>query len=362
MKHSGFPHVSRRHTLKAGLTAAIALPVLSRLAGTALAASKDLNIYNWDSYIGPDTVENFSNEFGLDVQYDLYASNEELFAKLKVGNPGYDVIFPADYMIETMAALGLLIEVDHSKLPNLKHIDPHSNFSDPPYNRGLKWGPPYFWGTMGLGYRRSAFERKPDSWGVIFENGQQHKNRIALIDDQRATLGFALKYLGYSLNSTNADEIAEARDLLKSVVPLVKSFAPDSGQDMLLAGEVDICVEWSGDVLQVMAEDDDLDYTVPKEGGILWQDGMCIPKGAPHLDNAHHFINYMLDPKVNAKIADFIQYPTANKTAREHIDPANLENLAIYPDDATIAVCENLVDVGDATVLYDKAWTEVRVT
>ena len=353
--------VSRRQTLKGGLAVAIAIPALAHLPRAALAGSNELNIYNWDTYIGPDTVENFSGETGIEVQYDLYASNEEMFAKLKEGNPGYDLIFPSDYMVEIMIGLDLLMPVDHSKLPNIKHIDPDPNFSDPAYNPGMKYGPPYFWGTMGLGYRKSVMD-KPTSWGVLFEDAGKYANRIALIDDQRAMLGFALKYLGYSLNSIDASQIAQARDLLLAIVPLVKTFAPDSGQDLLLSGEVDICVEWNGDVLQVMAEDDDLDYVVPDEGGILWQDAICIPKGGPNPDNAHVFINYMLDPKVNASVADFIQYPTANISARPFINPDDIANTAIYPSDATIAACENLVDVGDATRLYDEAWTIIRAS
>ena len=361
MSKKTFSAVSRRQALKGGLAAAVALPALPHLPRAAFAGSSELNIYNWDTYIGPDTVENFAAETGMKVQYDLFANNEEMFAKLKDGNPGYDLIFPSDYMVEIMAGLGLLMPVDHSKVPNLKHIDPDPNFSSPAYNPGLKFGPPYFWGTMGLGYRKSVMD-KPTSWSVLFEHGAQHENRIALIADQRAMLGFALKFLGYSLNSTDAGEIAEARDLLISIVPLVKTFAPDSGQDLLLSGEVDICVEWNGDVLQVMAEDDDLDYVVPDEGGILWQDAICIPAGGPNPDNAHTFINYMLDPKVNASVANYIQYPTANISAREFINPDDLANTAIYPSDATIAACENIVDVGDATRLYDDAWTMIRAS
>lgn len=199
----------------------------------------------------------------------------------------------------------------------------------------------------------------PDSWGDLFDN-DQYSGRIALLADSRFVLALALMYLGYSANSTNADEIGEARDLLIKQKKHLKAFVPDSGQDMLIAGDVDLVMEWNGDVLKVMAEDDDLSYVVPKEGSILWIDGLCIPKGAPNVDNAYLFLNHIHDPKVNAEIANTIHYATSNKSAREFVNPEDLNNPAVYLPDEIVAKCQSLIDVGDSLRLYDEAWTAIQ--
>ena len=349
------PGSSRRNFLAGTGAAAVALG----FGGRSASASGELNVYNWDTYIGETTLATFTEATGVKVQYDLFANNEELFAKLKAGNPGYDIIFPSDYMVETMIAIDMLVAIDHSKIPNMKHIDPDPNFSDPSFNPGLKFGVPFMWGTQGVGYRISKVDGVPDSWGDILAS-DKYAGRIALLEDVRAMIGFSLKYLGFPMNSVDPDEIAQARDLLIKNKKNFKTFAPDSGQDLLLSGEVDLAVEWNGDIVQVMEEDDDLAYVVPKEGGMVWMDNMCIPKGAPNPGNAHAFLDHVLDPVVNAEIANTIHYPTANLSARELVLPEDLANPAIYPPPETLARCEQIVDVGDAARLYDEAWTAIK--
>ncbi len=352
-----FSHLSRRRFLQGTAAVGVALAAMPRQAWTA--EEKLINVYNWDTYIGETTLDTFTKATGIKVQYDLYANNEELFAKLKEGNPGYDIIFPSDYMVETMIAVDMLVPIDHAKIPNLKHIDPNPNFSDPAFNPGLKFGVPYMWGTMGIGYRISKVDGVPDSWGDILES-DKYAGRIALLEDQRAMIGFTLKYLGFPMNSINPDEIAKARDLLIKNKKNFLTFAPDSGQDLLLSGEVDLAVEWNGDIVQIMEEDDDIAYVVPKEGGMVWIDNICIPTGGPHPDNAHAFINHIHDPVVNAEIANTIHYPTANLSAQKMVLPEDLVNPAIYPPPEVLARCEQIVDVGDATRLYDEAWTAIK--
>ena len=347
--------ISSRRQLLAGAGAALGVTLLP---WRAQAEEARLNVYNWDTYIGATTLETFTAATGVSVQYDLFASNEELFAKLQAGNPGYDVIVPSDYMIESMIALDMLVPLDHAQLPNLRHLDPDPNFSDPAFNPGNRFAVPYLWGTMGIGYRKSAGPR-PGSWATVFES-DAYAGRIALLDDPRAMLGMALKYLGYSMNSIDAAQIAAARDVIIAAKPRIKTFAPDSGQDMLLAGDVDLAVEWSGDIVQVMQEDPDLDYVIPSQGGSVWMDTLAIPKGAPHLENAHAFINHIYDPAVNAEIARITRYPTPNLAAKALIDVADRDNPAIYPPAEVIATSETLIDVGDAARLYDEAWTVIQ--
>jgi spermidine/putrescine transport system substrate-binding protein len=217
------------------------------------------------------------------------------------------------------------------------------------------------WGTVGIGYRKSKVKGEPASWSTIFgPEANAYKGRIVAIDDQRAMIGAALKFLGYSLNSTKKEEIAAARDLLIKAKKNFKTFSPDGGQDILLAGDADLVVEYNGDIIQVMRQDKDLSYVLPKEGGMRWTDCLCIPKGAPNPDNALAWINFVHDAKQNAEIVGTIHYATPNAAARKLIDPADLKNPVIYPSEASLAKCETVIDLGKNTRLYDEAWTAVK--
>jgi spermidine/putrescine transport system substrate-binding protein len=354
MSETLFPVVPRRRFLMGAAAVGAALAAAPRQSWAE--EEKKLNVYNWDTYIGETTLATFTEKTGIEVQYDLFANNEELLAKLKEGNPGYDVIFPSDYMVQTMISLGILQPLDHSKLSNLGNVDPA--FANPTYNPGLGHGVPYMWGTLGIGYRKSKVET-PTSWKDLLDS-DKYAGRIALLADQRAVIGVTLKYLGYSLNSTKEAEINQARDLLIKQKKNLKAFAPDEGQNMLAAGDVDIVMEWNGDILQVMAEDNDIGYVVPKEGTNLFIDNLCIPKDAPHPDNAHEFINHILDPEVNAEIAKTIHYATADAAARSLLPAEETSNTTIYPPSDLIAKSEQVLDIGEATALYDRAWTEIQ--
>jgi spermidine/putrescine transport system substrate-binding protein len=349
-----FPIVSRRRVL----VAAGAFSAVAAMARTGRAEEeKELNFYNWDTYTGETTLQTFTQKTGIDVKLDLYANNEELYAKLKEGNPGYDVIVPSNDMVETMLAVNLLEPLDHAKIPNIKNIDPA--FANPKYDPGLAHTLPYMWGTLGIGYRKSKVKEPPTSWKVLFDS-DEYSGRIALLADMRPVLGLALKYLGYSMNSTNADEIAKARDLIIKQKSHIKAFAPDEGQNMLVAGDVDVVMEWNGDIVQVMSEDADLDYVVPIEGTDVWIDNLAIPKDAPHPENAHAFLNHINDPEVNAEIANTIRYATPNLAAHALINQDDLHNPRIYPPAEVVAKSETLVDLGTNTRLYDEAWTAVQ--
>lgn len=349
--------LTRRHFLaaSAGLAAASAFPA----AVFAQKKPGKLNIYSFDTYVGDNTIDDFTAATGITVRYDTYANNEELFAKLKTRNPGYDLIVPSDYMVQTMIGAKKLMPIDKSKIPNLANVDP--SFLDPKYDPGSKYSVPYMWGTVGLGYRKPAIKGVPDSWSYIFgPEADALKGGIVALDDQRAMIGAALKYLGFSLNSTDPIQIAQARDLLIRAKKNIKAFAPDSGQDMLLAGDANLVVEWNGDIAQVMKQDANLSYSLPKEGGMRWTDCLCIPVGAPNPASALAWINFVNDPKVNAGIASTIRYATPNVAARKQLSPDDLKNPAIYPSEAALAKCETLIDVGKATPLYDQAWTKIR--
>lgn len=343
--------INRRELLGTSLAVAALAGGTSRIAR---AQRKQVNVYNWDTYIGETTLDDFTRETGIDVRYDLFASSDELFAKLREGNPGYDVIFPSNNYVERMIVANMLMPLDHALLPNIGNVDPR--FADPIFDPGLKHSVPYFWGTQGLGYRKSKAD--PTKWADILAS-DRYKGRISLLNDTDI-IRMALKYLGFSLNTEDPAEVEKATATLIAAKPNIKAFAPDTGQDLLIAGEVDVAMEWSGDILQVMAEDDDLDYVVPEEGTLLWVDCMAIPTGAPNLDSAHAFINFILTPEVHASIAREIHFALPNAAAAALMPSEELANSAIYPDEDVIARSEFARYRGEAVeALFETALTRV---
>jgi spermidine/putrescine transport system substrate-binding protein len=355
MPRRRFSHVStsRRRFLGGAVSVAAVMPALSR---PSFAQGGEVNVYNWDTYIGETTVEDFTEASGIDVRYDLFASNDELFAKLREGNPGYDVIFPSHDWEERMAVAGMLVPLDHAKIPNIEHIDP--NFMEVAFDPGRKFSLPYFWGTMGIGYRVSAVgDEPPKAWADMLAS-DRFSGRMCLLNDSDV-IEISLKFLGLSVNTKNPAEIEQAIEALILAKPHIKTFAPDTGQDLLISGEVDVCMEWNGDILQVMEEDDDLSYVVPEEGSLLWEDTMCIPKDGPNPDNAHAFINYILEPEVHGQIASEIKYPCPNLAALEFVPEEDLNNPAMYPPREVIERCEVAAYDEEKEDLKAKALTRV---
>jgi spermidine/putrescine transport system substrate-binding protein len=347
---------NRRQLMKgAGMFAA-----LSFLPRHALSEEeKKLNFYNFDTYIGENTLADFNAATGIEVKLDLFADGDELFTKLKGGNPGYDVIIPPNDKVERMSQAKLIVPLDHSKIPNIANID--ANFLNPSFDPGRKFSLPYMWGTVGIGYRKSKVEGGVlDSWKALFAE-EKYAGRVASLGDQEHNIGIALKYLGYSYNSTNAEELAKAKDLLIAAKKFVKKYADDNGQDLLAQGEVDMTMEYNGDIAQLILEDEDIAYVVPKEGSNVWEDTIAIAAGAPHPENGHAFINYIFDKDAGKHIAETIQYATPNKAAREVADAAYRENPAIFPPDDILAKCEYAAYLGeDAIKVRDEIWTAVQ--
>ncbi len=341
----------RRRFLAGSLAVAASLPLLAR---ASRAQAGQVNVYNWDTYIGETTLADFSEATGIAVRYDLFASNEELFAKLREGNPGYDVIFPTNDFVERMMAADMLLPLDHALIPNLQNIDPL--FADSPYDPGRAYSAPYFWGTIGMGYRVS--KGTPSSWADLFES-DEYAGRMAWLNSLDTSQA-ALKYLGSSINTSDPGEIDQAAQLLIAAKPNVRAITPDTGQDLLIAGEVDIALEYNGDVLQVMEEDDDLSYVLPVEGGILWEDDMCIPRGGPNPENAHAFIDFILDGEVHGAIANFVRYPCPNAAAMPFILEGDKADPALYPPRDVIERCETSIYQGEEQLrLLNDALTRV---
>ena len=342
------------------LAGAAAVGISFKIPKSALAADGKVNFYNWDTYIGENTIDEFQDATGLEVQYDLFADNDELFAKLRGGNPGYDVIVPTNDYVERMLVAEMLLPLDHSKIPNMKNIE--AGFLDPAFDPGRQYSMPYMWGTIGVGYRKSAVEDIPTSWNDLL-NSDKYAGRIALMSEPQTVMQMALKAMGKSLNDFSDENIAAAEKMISDQKSNIVAFAPDNGQDLLLAGEVDLAMEWNGDILQAMEEDDDIGYVVPDEGGLLWEDTLCIPKGAPNVENAHALINYLLDAQVGADIADYVYYATPNAAAKALMSDEYTGNPAIFPSADATAKSEVSVYPGqDVVRKIDEAWTRIKAS
>lgn len=318
-----------------------------------------LSVYNYSTYIDPEVITEFEKKFNAKIKYDTYESNDDLYAKLKPGNPGYDVIFPSDYMVTIMGKEKIIEELNLANIPNIKNIDP--KFLNTPFDPGNKYSVPYQWGTMGFGYNIKATGKELNSWADAFD--PKYKGRVALMDELRTQVGGILIYLGYDPNTKNPDEIAKAKDFLIEHRDNIAAFAPDTGQMLLDQGQVDIAVEWSGDVFQVMEENPNIRYAIPKEGTIVWVDNTCIVKDAPHKELAEKFVNFLLEPEIGAKISNFIKFASPNQAAiaKGLITKEDLQNKSIYPSPETFKNMAFISDVGDATRIYDEAWTEIKV-
>lgn len=345
--------ISRRGFL-AGFSAAgvsVTLP-------EAFAAEDKVAFYNWRNYIGENTIVDFEQTTGIQVQYDLFANDDELFAKLKDGNPGYDLIVPSNDFVERMLDVDMLLPLDHSKIPNIANLDPL--FLDAAFDPGRRYSLPYLWGSIGIGYRKSAVNGVPDSWATLFSS-DEYSGRIALMSDATTVMQMALKLMGKSLNDWTDENIAAAEKLILAQKPNVVAFANNSYENLLLSGDIDLAMAWNGDIRRAMDEDDDIGYIVPKEGSLRWEDTLAIPTSAPDVDNAHRLINYLLDAQVGADIAEFVYYATPNKAAKKLMSDDYLNNPAIFPPKATAEASEvSLFPGWDTVQKIDDAWTRIQ--
>ncbi len=327
--------------------------------------AETLNFYNWSEYIEPEIYDLFEQEYGIKVVESTFGSNEDLLAKLQGGATGFDVIVPSDYMVATMIELDMLAPIDHSKLENLKNLDPL--FTDPPYDPGLKYSVPYMWGTTGIGYDSAVFgDEVPDSWSYLFDPkiAEKYADQYSLLNDSAETLGAALKYLGYSVNSTDPDEINAARDVILAIKPYVHTFDSEQFEDLLASGETVMAHGWSGDIFMGMEDNEDIGYVIPKEGGVVWADALAIPKEVANdpvrYNTALLWIDFLNRPDIAAKNVEFVYYASPNAAATELIPAEILEDPGIYPPAEVMARMEWLKPLGDAQQLRDRAWTEIK--
>ncbi|MGL5439932.1 MAG: ABC transporter substrate-binding protein [Filifactoraceae bacterium] len=315
-----------------------------------------LNVYNWGDYIAPEVIGNFEKETGIKVNYEEFATNEEMLAKIQAGGTAYDVICPSDYMIEYMINRNLLLELDYNNLPNYSNID--ERFKTLDYDKEGKFSVPYLWGTMGIVYNKTMVNKPVDSWNILWD--KDYEGNIIMLDSPRDTIGITLAKLGYSLNSVKPEELEKAKAELIAQKPLVRSYEIDTYKDQMIAGEAAMSLCWSGDAMLLMAENEDLAYSIPKEGTNLWFDAFAIPKTSVHKKEAEKFIDYMMKPEVAAANSNYIKFSSPNKEALKLLPQEEVNNEFLYPQGDLKTIGEVFLDLGEATTEYDKIWTEIK--
>ncbi|MDM5332558.1 spermidine/putrescine ABC transporter substrate-binding protein [Ureibacillus composti] len=302
-----------------------------------------ITVYNWGEYIDPDLIKQFTEETGIKVVYETFDSNEAMMTKIQQGGSAYDIAVPSEYMVEMMKEKDLLIPLDHSKLPNLQNIDPY--YLDLPFDPSNKYTVPYFWGTVGVVFNPNLIDDHLtfDSWDDLWDPALSGK--VFLVDGSREVMGMGLNSLGESLNSKDDALLRKATDKLIHLSPNIKAIIGDEITPLMINNEASVALTWSGQAADMMWENEELDYAIPKEGSNLWFDNLVIPKTAANVDGAHAFINFMLDAEVAAQNADYVGYATPNASAMELMDPEVVADERFYPNEELknkLEVYENL--------------------
>jgi len=345
-------------------------------AGTAAAPEeKVVHVYNWTDYIGKSTIADFEKTTGIRVVYDTYDSNEILETKMLTGRSGYDVVFPSAVPMSRQLAAGALQPLDKSKLPNLVHMDPAAMDRIAANDPGNRYAIPYMWGTIGLGYnvdkvRKALGTGTIDSWRALFDPAiasRLEKCGIAILDAPEDVFMSARIYLGLDGNSERREDLAAAERLLTAIRPYVRYYSSSKHVNDLASGEICVALSWNGLVLQARdrgaaaSEPVKVAYALPREGSFVWMDTVAIPADAPHVDNAHAFLNFLMEPRVIARISREIGYANGNAASLEYLDEAFRNDASVYPDaEASRRLQTDTAESPDYMRDMNRAWTRVK--
>lgn len=318
-----------------------------------------LTIFNYSEYLDPELIEKFTKETGIFVKYEEATTPEEMYTKYSSGAISYDLLCTSDYMIKRLIDEGQAQEIDFSTFENFENIDPKFLSLSESFDPGNKYSLPYFWGTVGILYNKSAVKGPVDSWDVLF-NGD-YKGQIIMQDSMRDSFMVALKYLGYSLNTTNENELREAAELLKKQKPDVESYLVDEARDEVVAENAVMAVVYSGEAYLGNLYNSNLEYTVPKEGSNLWIDSWIITKNCSNKAAAEKFLDFLCREDVGMDNFEYIYYSTPNKAVVDAMDTEFRTNTAIIPPDDAITGCE-IYEPADAktTQLMNDLWKEIK--
>ncbi|MGN1205883.1 MAG: PotD/PotF family extracellular solute-binding protein [Eubacterium sp.] len=321
----------------------------------------ELYVYNWGEYFDPDALEMFEEETGIKVTYDEFETNEVMYPIVSNGAASYDLVCPSDYMIQRMISEDLLEEINFNNVPNIKYIDSKYMEASKDFDPENKFSVPYLWGTVGILYNKTMVKEPIDSWGILWDT--KYKDNILMQKSVRDAFGITLKYLGYSLNSTNEKELEEAKQKLieQKKSGVVQAYVVDEVRDKMIGNEAAIGVIYSGEAITCQKENPDLEYVIPKEGSNLWIDSWVIPKGAKNKENAEKFLNFLCKPEIAKMNFDYITYSIPNEEGRKLIEnEAERESKIAFPDWDSLTNCETLKYLGDdVDKIYNQKWKEI---
>ena len=310
-------------------------------------------VYNWGEYMDESLNDEFTAKTGIKVVYDYFDTNEALYALLKGGSAEYDVIFPSDYMIERMINEDMLAKIDYEKLPNYANID--DKFKDLPYDPQGQYSVPYLWGILGIIYNTTMVDEPVDSWDILWD--EKYSGDILMIGNQRDAIAVALKRLGFSMNTTDETELLGAENELKKQKDLLQAYVMDQSYNKMEGNSAALCLYYSGDALAMMENNPDLSFAVPEEGSNYYMDSMCIPKNAKNMDEAHEYINFMLEAESGLRNSEEVYGSTPNKETFKLLDPDSQASEFMYPSDEVLAKSEMYSALPEDTYkLYDEIW------
>ena len=322
-------------------------------------AGTTLTVFNWYDYIDPAAIDLFEEETGITVKYTNFTNNEEMYTKVEAVPGTYDVIFPSDYMIERMINNDMLEELNTANMPNYANL--MEWLQKPDYDPDGKYSVAYMWGTLGILYNTEMVEGEITSWSTLFDGS--YKGSIFMMNSMRDTIGLALKHLGYSLNTRNADELYDAMDLLveQKLDKIIAGYILDEAKDKMAGNEAAIAVVYSGDAQYAIEKNEALKYVIPEEGSNVWVDGMCIPKGSKNKEAAELFIDFMCREDIAQMNYEYIYYCSPIQAVVDGLSAEESAMNTLNPTDEEIARCEFFHDVADCMSLYEEVWMEIRM-
>ena len=328
------------------------------------AGANILYVYSWGDYINEDVLKQFEEETGIHVVLDEYDTNESMYPRIAEGAEAYDVLCPSDYMINKLIHNGLLQPLDFGNIPNANvYIDRDFYDQAKTFDREGKYTVPYCWGTVGIVYNKELVKEPVDSWSILWKD--EYRDEILMQNSARDSLMIALKLMGKSMNTTDAEELEKAKDMLIAQKPLVQAYGVDDIRDKLVSEEAAMGVTFSGEAIKMMRKNPNLAFQIaPKEGTNVWIDGWVIPKNARHVENAHRFIDFMCRPDIAAENFRSLGYSTPNTAVRTQVEDEFGEYMDIaFPSSKVYKGQESFRYLGEELdKLYTKLWLQVKVS
>jgi spermidine/putrescine transport system substrate-binding protein len=335
---------------------ALVLGAVALAAGCGAGAPRTLHVYTWADYLKPEVVKRFEQEHRCRVVIDTFDSNESMYAKLKAGASGYDVITPSSYQVSIMAEQGMLLELDHAKLPNLVHVDPE--YLRIAIDAGMRHSVPYMLTNTGIAFLKDKVKDAQPTWAML--DRADLKGRMTMLNDMRETIGAALKFLGYSLNTTDEAQLAQARDVVIRWKRNLAKFENEQYKSGIASGEFLLVHGYSGDIVQAGAENANITFLAPREGLSIACDDLVIPKDSKEAELAYAFINFLHDPAVAAENSNYISYLCPNADAYPMLPAEFRNNPAVLLAPEVRAKCEVIRDLGADNVKYTRTWDQIK--